>query len=72
MMKKRFASGAEKRAVKRRFQEAGAEQMGTLDSFLQKSEDESSEKTVGESHETIEKDSDITENKEGRYYNSNC
>jgi hypothetical protein len=42
-MKKSFASGAEKRAVKRRFQEAGAEQRGALDTFLQplKRQDES-------------------------------
>jgi hypothetical protein len=61
-MKKRFASGAEKRAVKRHFQEAGAQQWGALDSFVQKREDMSSEnmQTV-EEQEVVEMDSNTAE-----------
>ena len=57
-MKKRFASGAEKRTVRRCFQEAGTEQRRALDSFLQKREDESSGNTV---EAVVEKDADIAE-----------
>ena len=59
-MKKRFASGAEKRAMRRRFKEASAQQRGALFSFIQKREDVSSgnEKTV-EEKEDVETDTDI-------------
>jgi len=49
----------EKRPVRRRFQEAGAQQNGALDSFLQKRDNESSAIVV-EENESVEKDTKIT------------